>query len=171
MAFSKTLEDRMFSKDASGKRLTGIRVGIPKQYRVEGLSAEILKVWGKGIQSLIEEGAESEFIIFSLLPFFLASPSSLSSFSFFSLILLLLLAFFSVQEVDLPTTEYALPAYYIIACAEASSNLARYDGIKYGLRNSSASNLEELYFKTRSSGFGKEVQRRMLMGAFCLSRK
>lgn len=76
---------------------------------------------------------------------------------------------FSVQEVDLPLTEYAIAAYYIIATAEASSNLARYDGVRYGYRAGEAGDLQEMYTKTRSEGFGKEVKRRIMLGTYVLS--
>jgi aspartyl-tRNA(Asn)/glutamyl-tRNA(Gln) amidotransferase subunit A len=75
----------------------------------------------------------------------------------------------SVEEFVLPIVEYAVPAYYIIACAEASSNLSRYDGIKYGYRSENAKDLLEIFYKSRSEGFGKEVKRRIMLGSFVLS--
>ncbi len=109
----------------------GLRVGIPKEYRMDGMPAEILKVWDDGIQWLKDAGAE-------------------------------------IVEVSLPNTKYALPVYYIIAPAEASSNLARYDGVRYGLRVE-GKDLTETYEKTRAQGFGKEVKRRIMIGTYVLS--
>ena len=109
----------------------GLRVGIPKEYRVDRMPAEIESLWKKGVDWLAEQGAEP-------------------------------------VEISLPHTSYALPAYYIIAPAEASSNLARYDGVRYGLR-ADASTLEEMYEATRGAGFGAEVRRRILIGTYVLS--
>ncbi|MDP3488816.1 MAG: Asp-tRNA(Asn)/Glu-tRNA(Gln) amidotransferase subunit GatA [Phenylobacterium sp.] len=114
-----------------GKSVKGMRVGIPKEYRVEGMPAEIEKLWEQGIAWLKEAGCE-------------------------------------IVEVSLPHTKYALPAYYIVAPAEASSNLARYDGMRYGLRIDGA-NLTETYEQTRAAGFGEEVKRRILIGTYVLS--
>jgi aspartyl/glutamyl-tRNA(Asn/Gln) amidotransferase, A subunit len=114
-----------------GKSVKGLRVGIPKEYRVDGMPAEIEQLWEQGIAWLKEAGCE-------------------------------------IVEVSLPHTKYALPAYYIIAPAEASSNLARYDGMRYGLRVEGA-NLAETYEKTRAEGFGAEVKRRILIGTYVLS--
>ncbi|ALG71831.1 glutamyl-tRNA amidotransferase [Azospirillum thiophilum] len=111
--------------------IRGLRVGIPKEYRAEGLSSEIAALWDQGIAWLKEAGAEP-------------------------------------VEISLPHTKYALAAYYIIAPAEASSNLARYDGVRYGLRVEGGS-LSEMYENTRGAGFGKEVQRRILIGTYVLS--
>ncbi|WP_158599770.1 amidase family protein [Azospirillum cavernae] len=111
--------------------IRGLRVGIPKEYRVEGLSAEIDALWSQGVQWLKDAGAVP-------------------------------------VEISLPHTKYALAAYYIIAPAEASSNLARYDGVRFGLRVEGGS-LNELYENTRGAGFGKEVQRRILIGTYVLS--
>jgi len=110
----------------------GLRIGIPKEYRVEGTSPEIDAVWDKGAAWLKAQGAE-------------------------------------VIEVSLPHTRYALPTYYIIAPAECSSNLARYDGIRYGHRAAGADDLIELYEKSRAEGFGAEVRRRILIGTYVLS--
>ena len=114
-----------------GKSLKGLRVGIPKEYRPAGLSAEIEALWDKGATWLKEQGAE-------------------------------------IVEISLPHTKYALPAYYIVAPAEASSNLARYDGVKYGLRVPGG-DITEMYEHTRAAGFGREVQRRVLIGTYVLS--
>ena len=114
-----------------GKSVKGLRVGIPKEYRVDGMPAEIEKLWEQGIAWLKDAGCE-------------------------------------IVEVSLPHTKYALPAYYIVAPAEASSNLARYDGMRYGLREEGA-NLTETYENTRAAGFGPEVKRRILIGTYVLS--
>jgi len=111
--------------------IRGLRVGIPKEYRVEGLSAEIDALWAQGIAWLKEAGAVP-------------------------------------VEISLPHTKYALAAYYIIAPAEASSNLARYDGVRYGLRVEGGS-LSDMYENTRGAGFGPEVRRRILIGTYVLS--
>ncbi len=114
-----------------GKDIKGMTVGIPKEYRVEGMNKEIDTLWQQGIAWLTEAGA-------------------------------------TIKDVSLPHTKYALPAYYIVAPAEASSNLARYDGVKYGLRVE-GDDLEGLYKNTRSAGFGDEVKRRILIGTYVLS--
>ena len=114
------------------KNIKGLKIGIPKEYRVDGMPNEIEELWEKGKKILKEEGAE-------------------------------------IIDISLPHTEYALPAYYIVAPAEASSNLARYDGVKYGFRSSKGSNLLEMYENTRSEGFGDEVKRRILIGTYVLS--
>ena len=114
-----------------GKSIKGLRIGVPKEYRVDGMPAEIEKLWADGIAWLKEAGCE-------------------------------------IVEVSLPHTKYALPAYYIVAPAEASSNLARYDGMRYGLRADGA-NLTEVYENTRADGFGDEVKRRILIGTYVLS--
>ncbi|MCW6535620.1 Asp-tRNA(Asn)/Glu-tRNA(Gln) amidotransferase subunit GatA [Sphingomonas lycopersici] len=113
--------------------LAGKRVGVPREYRVDGMPAEIEALWQQGIEWLRDAGAE-------------------------------------VVEVSLPHTKYALPAYYIIAPAEASSNLARYDGVRYGLRDlPDGANLQQMYAATRADGFGDEVKRRILIGTYVLS--
>ncbi len=113
--------------------LRGKKVGIPREYRMDGTDAEILKSWDDGIAWLKDAGAE-------------------------------------VVDVSLPHTKYALPAYYIIAPAEASSNLARYDGVRYGLRDlPEGSGLQDMYAATRAAGFGDEVKRRVLIGTYVLS--
>jgi aspartyl-tRNA(Asn)/glutamyl-tRNA(Gln) amidotransferase subunit A len=114
-----------------GKSIKGLRVGIPREYRPDGLSSEINALWDKGAQWLKEQGAE-------------------------------------IVEISLPHTKYALPAYYIVAPAEASSNLARYDGVRYGLRVP-GEDLTATYENTRAAGFGREVQRRILIGTYVLS--
>jgi len=123
-------------KENYSKKLThnikGLKIGIPKEYRVDGMPNEIEKLWEKGKKILKEEGAE-------------------------------------IIDISLPHTEYALPTYYIVAPAEASSNLARYDGVKYGFRSHNGSNLVEMYENTRSEGFGDEVKRRILIGTYVLS--
>jgi aspartyl-tRNA(Asn)/glutamyl-tRNA(Gln) amidotransferase subunit A len=111
----------------------GKRIGIPKEYRIDGVPAEIDAVWEQGIAWLRDAGAE-------------------------------------IVEVSLPHTKYALPAYYIIAPAEASSNLARYDGVRYGLRvQPDGGNLNDMYEATRAAGFGAEVKRRIMIGTYVLS--
>jgi aspartyl-tRNA(Asn)/glutamyl-tRNA(Gln) amidotransferase subunit A len=113
--------------------LAGLRVGIPKEYRVENMPEEIEALWQKGIDWLKDAGA-------------------------------------TIVEVSLPHTKYALPAYYIIAPAEASSNLARYDGVRYGIRDLPAgSGLQDMYAATRADGFGPEVKRRIMIGTYVLS--
>jgi aspartyl-tRNA(Asn)/glutamyl-tRNA(Gln) amidotransferase subunit A len=109
----------------------GLRIGIPKEYRMDGMPGEIEKLWAAGIDWLRRAGAEP-------------------------------------VEISLPHTKYALPAYYVIAPAEASSNLARYDGVRYGLRVPGKS-LEDMYEGTRGDGFGAEVRRRVLIGTYVLS--
>ena len=113
--------------------LKGKKVGIPKEYRVDGMPAEIEAIWEQGIAWLKDAGAE-------------------------------------VVEVSLPHTQYALATYYIIAPAEASSNLARYDGVRYGLRDlPDGAGLQDMYAATRADGFGAEVKRRILIGTYVLS--
>ena len=113
--------------------LAGKRVGIPKEYRVDGMPAEIEALWEQGIAWLKDAGAE-------------------------------------IVEVSLPHTRYALPTYYIIAPAEASSNLARYDGVRYGLRDlPDGAGLQDMYAATRAAGFGPEVKRRIMIGTYVLS--
>lgn len=118
-------------EQALGQSLKGLSVGIPKEYRVEGMSSEIDALWDKGIEWLKAAGAV-------------------------------------IKEVSLPHTKYALPTYYIVAPAECSSNLARYDGVRYGLRVA-GSDITDMYEKTRAEGFGDEVRRRVLMGTYVLS--
>jgi len=113
--------------------IKGLRIGIPKEYRPDGINAEISEIWDKGIEWLKAAGAE-------------------------------------IVDISLPHTKYALATYYIIAPAEASSNLARYDGIRFGLRvNGETGSLNDLYCKTRAAGFGAEVKRRIMIGTYVLS--
>jgi aspartyl-tRNA(Asn)/glutamyl-tRNA(Gln) amidotransferase subunit A len=113
--------------------IKGLRVGIPKEYRIDGVPADIGALWDKGAAWLKAQGAE-------------------------------------IVEVSLPHTKYALPTYYIVAPAEASSNLARYDGVRFGHRTKgSIHDITELYEKSRAEGFGAEVQRRILIGTYVLS--
>lgn len=116
---------------AIGGSVKGMKIGIPKEYRVEGMSEEIEALWQQGIAWLKEAGAE-------------------------------------IVDISLPHTKYALPAYYIVAPAEASSNLARYDGVRYGLRVD-GKDIADMYEQTRAAGFGKEVQRRIMVGTYVLS--
>jgi aspartyl-tRNA(Asn)/glutamyl-tRNA(Gln) amidotransferase subunit A len=111
--------------------IRGLKIGIPREYRLDGMPAEIEALWQRGIDWIKAAGAEP-------------------------------------VEISLPMTKYALPAYYIIAPAEASSNLARYDGVRFGLRVPGAS-LDEMYENTRAAGFGAEVRRRVLIGTYVLS--
>ena len=113
--------------------LKGKKVGIPREYRMDGMDADVAASWDQGIAWLKDAGAE-------------------------------------IVEVSLPHTKYALPAYYIIAPAEASSNLARYDGVRYGLRDlPDGAGLQDMYAATRAAGFGAEVKRRILIGTYVLS--
>jgi aspartyl-tRNA(Asn)/glutamyl-tRNA(Gln) amidotransferase subunit A len=116
---------------ALGKSIKGMKIGIPKEYRIDGMPAEIEKLWAQGAEWLKAAGAE-------------------------------------MVDVSLPHTKYALPAYYIVAPAEASSNLARYDGVRYGLRVP-GHDIKEMYENTRAAGFGKEVRRRIMIGTYVLS--
>jgi len=116
---------------ALGKSIKGMKIGIPKEYRIDGMPAEIEKLWQQGAEWLRAAGAE-------------------------------------MVDVSLPHTKYALPAYYIVAPAEASSNLARYDGVRYGLRVAGG-DIVDMYEKTRAAGFGKEVRRRIMIGTYVLS--
>ncbi|MEL6088773.1 Asp-tRNA(Asn)/Glu-tRNA(Gln) amidotransferase subunit GatA [Bartonella schoenbuchensis] len=114
-----------------GQSIKGMKIGIPKEYYIEGMSAEIVDLWQKGMDWLKEAGAQ-------------------------------------IIDISLPHTKYALPAYYVVAPAEASSNLARYDGVRFGLRMP-GKDVIEMYENTRSSGFGDEVKRRILIGTYVLS--
>jgi aspartyl-tRNA(Asn)/glutamyl-tRNA(Gln) amidotransferase subunit A len=116
---------------AVGMSVKGMTIGIPKQYRIDGMSPEIDKLWQQGAAWLKDAGAK-------------------------------------LVEVSLPHTQYALPAYYIVAPAEASSNLARYDGVRYGLREQGR-DIIDMYERTRAAGFGKEVRRRVMIGTYVLS--
>ena len=114
-----------------GADIKGMKIGIPKEYRVEGLDAEVAAYWDKAADMLKARGAE-------------------------------------IVEISLPHTKYALATYYIIAPAEASSNLARYDGLRYGERVNGKS-LDDMYINSRTQGFGKEVKRRIMIGTYVLS--
>ncbi len=116
---------------AVGKSIKGMKIGIPKEYRIDGMSAEIEKLWTQGADWLKAAGAE-------------------------------------LVEISLPHTKYALPAYYVVAPAEASSNLARYDGVRYGARVNGKT-ISEMYENTRAAGFGAEVKRRIMIGTYVLS--
>ena len=116
---------------AVGASIKGKRIGVPKEYRLDGLSPEIQKLWDDGIAWLKAAGAE-------------------------------------IVDISLPHTRHALPAYYIVAPAEASSNLARYDGVRYGLRVP-GKDITDMYEQTRAAGFGKEVRRRIMIGTYVLS--
>src|SRR5690606_22235107 len=116
---------------ALGQSVRGMKIGIPKEYRVDGMPEEIEALWQKGIAWLKDAGAE-------------------------------------IVDISLPHTKYALPAYYIVAPAEASSNLARYDGVRYGLRVP-GKDIVEMYENTRAAGFGREVKRRIMIGTYVLS--
>ena len=116
---------------ALGGSLKGMRIGIPREYRVDGMPDEIEALWTKGIEWLRDAGAE-------------------------------------IVDISLPHTKYALPAYYIVAPAEASSNLARYDGVRYGLRVP-GKDIVDMYEQTRAAGFGREVKRRIMIGTYVLS--
>ena len=114
--------------------IRGKKIGIPQEYRLDGMPAEIEALWQEGIAMLKDAGAE-------------------------------------IVDISLPHTKYALPAYYVIAPAEASSNLARYDGVRFGHRASldQGDGITEMYEKTRAEGFGAEVQRRVMIGTYVLS--
>lgn len=113
--------------------IRGMKIGVPKEYHLDGISPEIEALWEKGKALLKDAGAE-------------------------------------IVEISLPHTKYALPTYYIVAPAEASSNLARYDGVRYGLRETvNNGSLDDMYYNTRAAGFGDEVKRRILIGTYVLS--
>jgi len=116
---------------ALGKSITGMKIGVPKEYRMDGMPSEIEALWSRGVDWMRDAGAE-------------------------------------IVDVSLPLTKYALPVYYIVAPAEASSNLARFDGVKYGLRVADK-DIQRQYELTRAQGFGDEVKRRVLIGTYVLS--
>ena len=120
-----------YSKNLN-KNIKDIKIGIPKEYRVDNMPQEIEQLWSKGIDILKKSGVK-------------------------------------IIDISLPHTKYALPTYYIVAPAEASSNLARYDGVKFGYRSNKGKNLIEMYENTRGEGFGDEVKRRVLIGTYVLS--
>ena len=115
-----------------GKSVKGLRIGVPAEYLIDGMSEEIKTLWQQGVAWLKAAGCE-------------------------------------IVEISLPHTKYALPAYYIVAPAEASSNLARYDGMRFGHRAEEFTSLDDLYAASRAEGFGKEVQRRLVIGTYVLS--
>ena len=117
--------------DSCGQSVKGMRIGIPKEYTIDGMPAEIQSLWDEGIAWMKDAGAE-------------------------------------IVPISLPHTKYALPAYYVVAPAEASSNLARYDGMRYGLRVD-GTDLNDTYDRTRTEGFGDEVRRRIMIGTYVLS--
>jgi aspartyl-tRNA(Asn)/glutamyl-tRNA(Gln) amidotransferase subunit A len=119
-------------EDGLESGVRGLRVGIPKEYRIDGARPEIDALWAQGVEWLKAQGAE-------------------------------------IVDVSLPHTRYALPTYYIVAPAEASSNLARYDGVRFGHRAAGVRDITDLYEKSRAEGFGREVQRRILIGTYVLS--
>ncbi len=116
---------------AVGRSVKGLTIGVPREYRLDGMNPEIETLWGRGVEWLRAAGA-------------------------------------AIRDISLPNTRHALPAYYIVAPAEASSNLARYDGVRYGLREP-GKDMVELYEKTRAAGFGAEVRRRVMIGTYVLS--
>ncbi|WP_206932899.1 Asp-tRNA(Asn)/Glu-tRNA(Gln) amidotransferase subunit GatA [Roseococcus thiosulfatophilus] len=116
---------------AVGRGVKGLRIGVPAEYRLDGLAPEIAALWDQGLDWLRAEGAE-------------------------------------IVPISLPHAKYALPTYYVVAPAEASSNLARYDGVRFGLREK-GSDLKDLYERTRARGFGAEVRRRIMIGTYVLS--
>ncbi|WP_426957352.1 Asp-tRNA(Asn)/Glu-tRNA(Gln) amidotransferase subunit GatA [Muricoccus radiodurans] len=116
---------------ACARGVKGLRIGVPKEFRLDGMPEEIGALWERGLGWLRDEGAE-------------------------------------IVEITLPHTQYALPCYYIVAPAEASSNLARYDGVRFGLRQD-GEDLKDLYERTRAAGFGAEVKRRIMIGTYVLS--
>ncbi len=118
---------------ACARPVKGLRIGVPKEYRLDGMAPEIEALWRQGLDWLVQQGA-------------------------------------TLVDISLPHTKYALPTYYIVAPAEASSNLARYDGVRFGLRETAAgSDLRDLYERTRAKGFGQEVRRRIMIGTYVLS--
>jgi len=117
---------------ALGQSVKGLKIGVPKEYRVDGMPDEIEALWRRGVEWMRDAGCE-------------------------------------IVDISLPLTKYALPVYYIVAPAEASSNLARYDGVKYGIRSEDAGDILSMYENTRAEGFGDEVKRRILIGAYALS--
>ncbi|MEM9616835.1 MAG: Asp-tRNA(Asn)/Glu-tRNA(Gln) amidotransferase subunit GatA [Pseudomonadota bacterium] len=119
-------------EEALGQSVKGLKIGVPKEYRLDGMPDEIETLWAQGIEWMKDAGCE-------------------------------------IIDISLPLTKYALPVYYIVAPAEASSNLARYDGVKYGYRAKDFDDITSMYEKTRAEGFGEEVKRRILIGTYVLS--
>lgn len=114
------------------KDIKGMRIGVPKEYFIDGINPEVRKVMDESLEKFRELGAE-------------------------------------IVEISLPHTKYAVPTYYVIAPAEASSNLARFDGVRYGYRSENIQNINDLYVNSRSEGFGDEVKRRIMIGTYVLS--
>ena len=119
-------------KAALGQSLKGLKIGVPKEYRLDGMAGEIETLWSSGAAWLKDAGCE-------------------------------------IVEISLPLTKYALPVYYIVAPAEASSNLARYDGVRYGRRAKEFTDITSMYENSRAEGFGEEVKRRIMIGTYVLS--
>jgi aspartyl-tRNA(Asn)/glutamyl-tRNA(Gln) amidotransferase subunit A len=119
-------------EQALGRSVKGLKIGVPKEYRIDGMPAEIERVWADGVRWMKDAGCE-------------------------------------IVDISLPLTKYALPVYYIVAPAEASSNLARYDGVRYGYRAKSSTDVPSMYANTRWEGFGAEVKRRIMIGTYVLS--
>jgi aspartyl-tRNA(Asn)/glutamyl-tRNA(Gln) amidotransferase subunit A len=118
---------------ACARPVKGLRIGVPKEYRLDGMAPEIEALWQQGLSWLVQQGA-------------------------------------TLVDISLPHTKYALPTYYVVAPAEASSNLARYDGVRFGMRETAQnSDLRDLYERTRAKGFGAEVRRRIMIGTYVLS--
>jgi aspartyl-tRNA(Asn)/glutamyl-tRNA(Gln) amidotransferase subunit A len=115
-----------------GKDLRGIRLGLPKEYMIEGIDPQVKGAIAAAVKQLNSLGAD-------------------------------------IVEVSLPSTEYAVAVYYIIATAEASANLARFDGVRYGYRAENPKDVLDLYGRTREEGFGPEVKRRIILGSYVLS--
>src|SRR6476659_473658 len=115
-----------------GRDLKGIRIGLPKEYMIEGVDPVVKSAVKAAVKQLGELGAE-------------------------------------IVEVSLPHTDYAISVYYILATAEASANLARFDGVRYGHRADNIANLFDHYARTREEGFGAEVKRRIILGTYVLS--
>ncbi len=114
------------------KDVKGLKIGLPKEYFIEGMDPEVEKAVRDAVKTLEGLGA-------------------------------------TVKQVSLPHTGHAVATYYILATSEASSNLARYDGVKYGFRAGGARDLLDMYMKSRSQGFGPEVKRRIMLGTYALS--
>ena len=130
---STSVDQRVPNYDAELKKnVKGLKVGIPKEYFIEGMDPEVEKTVRNAGELLKKLGAK-------------------------------------LIDISLPTTEAAVAAYYVLAPSEASSNLARFDGMRYGFRNESAGNLIEQYNFNRRDGFGPEVKRRIMIGTYSLS--
>src|SRR5205807_5813440 len=128
---SSNIEVEDYAASLSGD-ITGLRVGVPREYFGAGLDPEVRQAIDEAIKKLEDAGAQ-------------------------------------IADVSLPHTEYAVPVYYLIATAEASANLARFDGVRYGFRAEEATTLKAMYSRTRDQGFGAEVKRRIMLGTYALS--